>query len=473
MKSLNFILIFLFLSSSFLYSQIPGTLKWAFQTGGNVAAPAISQDGTVYVGSDKLYAINPDGSNKWEYQISNDFFNSPVLDSDGTIYVTSDSSIGWGVVSKRLNAINPDGTKKWEVQPVIGNWGSSSLAISSTEMIYFAADSLYAVNADGTIEWVFETDYLNHSSPAIGNDGTIYVGTSSSYSPDNGSLYAINPNGTLKWKFNFGCGMYSPVLGSDSTIYVIGKYIDPHSGMLANDWVALFAINSDGTLKWNFWSKGGSLIIDTNGTIYFMSDSLYAINPDGTKKWTLQCRGSSPTIGSNGILYTGSCAINPNSTIKWDTYMDGGSPAIATDGTIYMGSDNGKLYAVYSESAGLANSPWPKIHHDNQNTGNIKTPITSINHNNKIIPKKYTFSHLYPNPFNPVTHIKFSLPKPARVNINVYNILGQLVVELMDTKKKAGVYDVTWNASNLGTGMYFVRIECEKFFKIRKCLLIK
>ncbi len=126
MKSIIFLIVFLFSYCSYLYPQTPGTLKWAFQTGGEIySSPAIGQDGTVYIGSDKLYAINPDGSNKWEYQISDDFFNSPVLSCDGTIYVTSDSSIGWGVVSKRLNAINPYGIKKWELQPVYGNWGSS------------------------------------------------------------------------------------------------------------------------------------------------------------------------------------------------------------------------------------------------------------------------------------------------------------------------------------------------------------
>jgi len=446
--------------------------KWEFQTHGNVPSPAIGLDGTVYIGSDKLYAINPNGSKKWEYQTSNYFFNSPVLGSDGTIYVTSDSSIGWGSVSKRLNAINPNGTKKWTVQPVYGYWGASSIAISSTGTIYFASDSLYAINADGTRKWVFETDYFNYTSPVIGKDGIIYIGTSSSYSPDNGSLYAVNHNGTVKWKYSAGCGMYSPAISSDGTIYVFGLYVDPHSGRLANDWTSLLAINSDGTFKWKIETSGGYPVIDSNGTIYVNSDSLYAVNPDGTKKWTLQCGGGPPTIGSDGILYTGSCAINPNGTIEWNSQIGGGPPAIASDGTIYVGSDDGKLYAIYSESSGLANSPWPKIHHDNRNTGNVNTP-TPITKEKIEIPNRYELFPMYPNPFNPWTHIKFALAKPGKVQINVYNILGQKVAKLLDTRKTTGTYDIIWDATLFPSGMYFIRFESGKFVNVRKCLLLK
>jgi len=468
------LLLFLILSfSSNICAQTPGTLKWEFQTGGAVSAPAIGHDGTVYIGSDKLYAINPDGTKKWEYTISENFFNSPVIGTDGTIYVTSDSSIGWGIVSKRLSAIEPDGSKKWELSPVNGNWGSSSLAVDSSGTIYFAADSLNAINADGTKKWSIETDYLNHSSPAIGIDGIIYVGTSSSYSPDKGSLYAIEPDGTIKWKYTAGFGMYSPALSPNGTIYVFGLYVDPHTGRQANDWKSLITINSDGSLCWQIETGGSFAVTDYDGTIYVNSDSLYAINPDSTIKWTLQGAGRSAAIGSNGILYTGSSAINPNGSIKWKSPINGGPPAIASDGTIYTGAEDGKLYAMHSESNGLANSSWPKIGHDNQNTGNILSPVTSIPKTKIKAPAQYDLFPPCPNPFNPITNIKFVLNKPGRVQISVYNILGQKVVKLLDAKKTAGTYRISWDASPFSSGMYFVRFDSGSFSQVRKCLLIK
>ena len=131
------------------------------------------------------------------------------------------------------------------------------------------------------------------SSPAIGTDGTVYVGSYDSY------LYAINPSGELKWRYKiWGWVFSSPAIGSDGTIYV-GSYDN-----------YLYAISPSGELKWK----------------YRTGDDVY----------------SSPAIGSNGTIYVGSC----------DHY----------------------LYAIRSESKGLADSPWPKFRHDNQNTGRAGGP---------------------------------------------------------------------------------------------------
>ena len=117
-------------------------------------------------------------------------------------------------------------------------------------------------------------------------------------------------------------------------------------------------------------------------------DDLYAVNPDGTLKWKYQTGGSydtSPAIGSDGTIYIGSrngyfYAVNPDGTLKWK-YQTGGSydtsPAIGSDGTIYVISSDGYLYALKSTSHGLADSPWPKFHHDNQNTGRVTATVSS------------------------------------------------------------------------------------------------
>ena len=96
----------------------------------------------------------------------------------------------------------------------------NDLAIGSFEDYYgsYSFDYLYAINPNGTLRWKFQIgkDIWKHvnSLPAIGSDGTIYIG-----SGDN-NLYAIYPNGTLKWKFEINDNIMSPVIGSDGTIYV-------------------------------------------------------------------------------------------------------------------------------------------------------------------------------------------------------------------------------------------------------------
>ena len=90
--------------TSVVYSQTPGTQKWAFATGGTVySSPAIGADGTIYVGSfdKKLYAINRDGTQKWAFTAGSYIVSSPAIGSDGTIYV--------GAYDNRLYAINSSG----------------------------------------------------------------------------------------------------------------------------------------------------------------------------------------------------------------------------------------------------------------------------------------------------------------------------------------------------------------------------
>ena len=93
----------------------------------------------------------------------------------------------------------------------------SSPAIGSDGTIYVGSrdDNLYAFYQVGTLKWTFQTGDYVFSSPAIGSDGTIYVGSGDS------KLYAIHPDGTLKWTLQTG-GLVrsSPAIGSDGTIYV-------------------------------------------------------------------------------------------------------------------------------------------------------------------------------------------------------------------------------------------------------------
>jgi len=93
----------------------------------------------------------------------------------------------------------------------------SSPAIGADGTIYVGSkdNNLYAINSDGSLKWSFTTGDMVRSSPTIGADGTIYVGS------DDNNLYAINPDGSLKWSFTTGDDVFSsPAIGADGTIYV-------------------------------------------------------------------------------------------------------------------------------------------------------------------------------------------------------------------------------------------------------------
>jgi outer membrane protein assembly factor BamB len=225
--------------------------------------------------------------------------------------------------------------------PSIGQDGT--IYVGSTD------NNVYALNSNGSLKWSYTTGNKIYGSPVISADGTIYTG---SY---DGKLYALNPDGTPKWNYTTGARIYgSPAIGPDGTIYV-GSY-DKN----------LYALNPDGTLKWRYTAGNyfyyTTPAIGPDGTVYIgnYDSNLYAFNPDGTLKWSYTTGGriyGAPAIGSDGTIYIGSYdkkfyAINPDGTLKW-SYTTGnyiyGSPAIGSDGTVYVGNHDSNLYAFNSD----------------------------------------------------------------------------------------------------------------------------
>ncbi len=89
------------------------------------------------------------------------------------------------------------------------------------------------------------------------------------------------------------------------------------------------------------------------------------------------------------------------------------------------------------------------------------------------VPAKFALEQNYPNPFNPTTLIKYSIPQDQQVKLNVYNLLGQNVVSLVNGMQKAGEHEVTFDASNLASGVYFYKLEAGTRSSIKKMLLMK
>ena len=89
------------------------------------------------------------------------------------------------------------------------------------------------------------------------------------------------------------------------------------------------------------------------------------------------------------------------------------------------------------------------------------------------LPTEFGLSQNYPNPFNPETSIDFALPEAVKVNLSVYNLLGQRVATLYEGMTPAGYYTIRWEASNLSSGVYFYHLQAGDFNSIKKCILMK
>jgi len=220
----------------------------------------------------------------------------------------------------------------------------------------------------GTVLWEFKTGDEVPSSPAIGPDGTLYVGSTDK------KLYAINGKSGVKlWEFETGGWVSSPAIAADGTIYVSSD--------------KLYALDGKtGTKKWEYktedWKDADGntysevtteAAIGDDGTVYFgaYDKKIYALDSKtGTKKWDFSFEKErekrdtdalTPTIGTDGTVYLGTSNGEYFLTKGWIYALDGKtgvkkwgrqvggvatSPSIGPDGTVYVGTDSGDLLAL-------------------------------------------------------------------------------------------------------------------------------
>lgn len=97
--------------------------------------------------------------------------------------------------------------------------------------------------------------------------------------------------------------------------------------------------------------------------------------------------------------------------------------------------------------------------------------LTDVAHSN-IAPGNFSLAQNFPNPFNPSTIIKFSLPNQAKVSLKIYDVLGNEVASLIDEVKQAGTYEINYKTT-LASGIYFYRLQADNFSETKRMLLLK
>ena len=151
-----------------------------------------------------------------------------------------------------------------------------------------------------------------------------------------------------------------------------------------------------------------------------------------------------------------------------------------------------QLYTVFSDSIGLTSSTIGYFNEtlltnqlvldydgDGQPdtsitlTQNIITSTQDLIMNTAQIPDDYKLLQNHPNPFNPITVISYSLPCNSFIQLKIFNTLGKEIVTLINEEKPSGTYELTWNAENLPSGVYFYRLQAGDFVQTRKMILLK
>lgn len=267
--------------------------KWRYDVpGGNVnSTPAIDENGYIYftANDDSLYSLRTNGNRRWAYYLGVGVNSkSPIMiGADGTIYITALNTI---------YAFDSNGNLNWSLALSGSNYSSGVVLNNSRIYTSVVSDSrLYAIDDLGAsyqTMWQRALDAGMYSTPSVHGD-TIY------FTLNDGKLYAIQDTGSYfidLWSVQidppkvelFDMYYSSPTIGFDNTIYV---------GTPFNN---LVAVSPDGEIKWKYtvsdrvWS---SPVIDSNGIIYFGSnnDTLYALEDSfcyAAVKWKFPVDGN-------------------------------------------------------------------------------------------------------------------------------------------------------------------------------------
>jgi len=287
---------------------------------------------------------------EWTFLAGDALLSAGVVCPLPTIPPTPVECLGVSAVS--TPAIGPDGTIYF------GDFGASGSTMGTTNLY---AGNLFALNPDGSLKWVFDTQGSVGGAPAIGPDGTIYIGTSealfSTGAVGQNSILAVNPDGTLKWKVSLPSA--SSGLASTDGAGQLSFEIAPGGGVIyAVAGADLYALSTTGLIEWQvtlgtpFYFGFGiyseailsSPVVGPSGAIYVIGSvpgpncvpvelasctqdySLYSVSPGGAINWQVALDDpayqSGPAVDSNGIIYTACgaasiCAYNPDSSLKW------------------------------------------------------------------------------------------------------------------------------------------------------------
>lgn len=285
-------------------------------------------------------------------QFNSTLKGSPIILKNGNVVATDGKQTVVAMQNPELFdwKYTFDDKRNIETSPVIGT--------GQVVFIHAPNGKLFAIEA-GTGHEIWEAEVYGDTTPAVGQNGTIYtVSTTSVNRGEAGYLYAVAPDtGELKWKLHLSdqsMGQCAVAVGDDGTIYVSSRGQDNR----------LYAVDSEGNLKFkvSLDSNATAPAIAKNGFIYVGSEKgkLYAFNTDGSKKWQYEANAPitvAPVIGADSTVYA--CAgkmifalDSQKGYVLWQYNARDNitsEPIIDSKGIIYIATSY-KVTALYSEA---------------------------------------------------------------------------------------------------------------------------
>ena len=428
--------------------------------------------------------------------------------SDGDhIWVTINMNSDWSDGNKVLK-IN---TETIEVEEYIVGQGPKNLILHEDEVyisrIYYDENwntfhGTSRINSDGSV------DQINYGS-GMACGGSIVSYNNQIYRSYDGGIAPLNTNLEIQESLRIGdygyWNVYDVKTIDDEIYFAITDFSTTHQVAIVDSDGNEIGLYSTGVIpgdfaKWTNCIANGDYNQDGEINVSDVVGTVSVIV--GNAEWPGDCSEESADINGNGIvdvvdvvqivqLIVGgrvqdATAANIIKTfdsvsLKSDGFIGAVQMTLAHNDEFSIDITNDALVAEYNTTENsttliIVNPESEKLF---SAEGSFEiTDVIVVNSKNVIensitMPNLFNLSAAYPNPFNPTTSFSLDLPIDSHVSINVYNATGQIVGTIANEYMKADIYNYSWNASNLPSGVYFINAEIGSNLAIQKLTLLK
>ncbi len=422
-----------------------GGMTWSLTAGGTMS----------YQWQQKLSAGGGIGNNLCQHPFDR---NTTFVVYGSTVYVSRNRGETWSNIATITGGgsahsfyVSPLDTNIW----MVAITGSPDKVMRTT-------------NYGATWTTSISRDFSNYGQPLEmdqNNPGTYY------FAPDNGGFFKSTDNGITFNEISNNYPFRSPcdilVMWDSSNVIFVGD------GITGSGNAILFK-SVNGGVNWTSVRTVNSSESPSMCNSVFEQEVIYATEWSGSNWYKSQDYGDTWNIDfSTGFSGWGSgvCYEDPN-VVLIGNY--GSQSAFTYDDMTYT-----TISGLGGAGAGIL-VPEKNIILNMQTSGLFKlkvnyTVLTNANENviTSVVPVEYELNQNYPNPFNPTTNIKFALPESGNISLKVYDQLGREVKTLSEGLKSAGTYEVTFDAGNLTSGVYFYKLITNSATITKKMLLVK
>lgn len=406
----------------------------------------ICSNGNIIAGGMNGIYISQDDGAHWEHSPGIYLVYSQYVSRKGTIYVAD--------TDKKIWISHDNGLNFYPTSGPVNNYYIGAIGESQTGRIFARAifDHAFFYSDDEGKTWnsavpdplhfqtVFDFTYKND---------TVYAATT-------GGIYFSTNNG-LTWK-------------QDRELYlnVSSIRITRTGDIAAAGKVSGLYFKKDNVQKWEELNSGlmdlniNDLYLDNNDILYAATNTgIYRINLNKTPV---------PLLPQDQELVKEEYV-----TLTWDKnpYSDKYHLQISTDSLFQLLILDNENLKGESYTYGPVKPETKYFWRVANITNGEDVPYSSARSFLTSVPHRFSLVQNFPNPFNPVTTIRYTVPYASHIKLKIYDSLGQQAAVLIDKIVEAGGYEYTWNGSDYPSGVYLIRLEAGNYVETKKMMLLK